>query len=217
MQWHPQIDGKSMGLLHYPDQHLEFQKDWGCKNEAPSSTWSSPPPPCTPLLPPGSPLLSPSHFRPSFCARTVFPDSHVCTYIWRTFIASLKRSIWLVSGGAGKERNGEGFFASLPPTKSVLRDHLNSSAALRPKDGKSSKRFSLMCHCSKWSSYLSIYLEQREGHPKSTCPHFSWKRWRCEWKTRTYTRSSYTCVVLRAGVGWEEGRHGGEDAFSACI
>lgn len=124
------------------------------------------------------------------------PDSHVCMYIRRTFIWSLKRSIWLVSSGAGKERNSKRFFASLPPTNSVLRHHLNSSAALRPKDCKSSKRFSLMCQCFKRSSYLNIYLEQGEVLPKSTCPHFSLKRW---WR-----EGLLPCVPCweRGGLGW---------------
>lgn len=31
MQWHYQIDDKSMGPLHYTDEHLESQKDSSTK------------------------------------------------------------------------------------------------------------------------------------------------------------------------------------------
>lgn len=166
-----------MDPFHYTDQHFEFQKDGRCKNEARCMHTVPPLPHHHPTSTLASPQHSPSHFRQSFCTRHRFPDSHVCTYIWRTFISSLKRSIWLVSHGAGKGRISKRFFASSPPTNSVLRDHLNSSAALRPKDCKSSKRFSRVRQCAKRSSYLNIYLEQREVLPKSTCPRFSLKRW----------------------------------------
>lgn len=140
----------------------------GAKVQAPCEHTTPPLPHLCPTSTPGSLLLSPSHFRQSFCTRNRFPDSHGCTCIWRTFVSSLKRSVWLVRSGAGKERNSKRFFAS----DSAWCDPLNSSAALRPKDCKSRKRFSLMCQCAKRSSYLNSYLGQREALPRSTCPHF---------------------------------------------
>lgn len=131
---------------------------------------------------------------------------------------SLKRSIWLVSRGAGKEGNSKRFFASRhPPIVCLLRDHLNSSAALRPKDGKSSKRFSLMCQCSKRSSYLNIYLEQRAVLPKSSCPHFSVKRW-CRGMTDLQIQAIFFQVChVESEVAWDGGRRGGENASRVWI
>lgn len=126
MQRHYQIDDKSMGPLHYTDQHLESQKDSGAKTKLHACTILPLPPTLTPqpFLPTSKPAslpLSPLHFEPSFCTG-IFSQTAMCIHIFREHSFSLLKDQFglSVAGLAGEEMVRVSFPPSRPPRVCVM-------------------------------------------------------------------------------------------------
>lgn len=140
----------------------------------------------------------------------------MCVHIFREHSFCLWRDQFGLSFGLAKKGMVR---VSLPPCHPPRVGCVIVKTALQLWGQKTATAVKGLHSCASFPndhSYLSIYLEQREVLPKSTCPHFSLKRWHC------VERLPNMLNLLKRVLCWKRewvghgDRPGAENIFRMC-